>query len=211
MKLSSFLLPTETTIYRTLLEINPTLLQNNPTDMNQNPCDMIKMASKEETFALINATDWNSKKKANVRYLWKEKHDPQSIQRCPAKGDRKAACRKSGTTTPNRMPSTYNLFVKEWMKSRPSDKSVQEWMKEIGKKWRAHNDLKAIGQKAMDAPPKVSVSEQITALGLEIHHLTEKFHTLLTAVKKKMDNDPPRVHVDGDGGDNSFWPSLKFW
>jgi hypothetical protein len=107
------------------------------------------------------------------------------------------------------MPSTYNLFVKEWMKSRPSDKSVQEWMKEIGKKWRAHNDLKAIGQKAMDAPPKVSVYAQITALGLEIHHLTEKFHTLLTAVEKK-DNDPSRVHVGGDG-ENSLWPSFRFW
>jgi hypothetical protein len=62
--------------------------------MNQenqiHPCDITKITDKDEAFSLINAQiDWDSRKKAAVRYQWKQKHDAESIQRCPAKGERK--------------------------------------------------------------------------------------------------------------------------
>jgi hypothetical protein len=40
-------------------------------------------------------------------------------------------------TKPKRQPSAYNLFMKDFMKTRPANKSAKEWMTEISKKWQA--------------------------------------------------------------------------
>ena len=76
------------------------LIKINQTDMNQqnqiHPCKITKIASKDLAFSLIDAqAEWDSRKKANVKYQWKQKHDPESIQRCSAKGERKEDFRLS--------------------------------------------------------------------------------------------------------------------
>ena len=73
------------------------------------PCDIHKIASKEEAFTLIDAqTEWNSRKKAAIKYQWKQKHDMESIQRCPAKGKR---YRDTLSTFP---PDTTVTTKEEW-------------------------------------------------------------------------------------------------
>jgi hypothetical protein len=49
----------------------------------------------------------------------------------------------------NKRPLTpYNLFMKQWMSKRPTGKPPKEWMKQIGKKWRATKSLSNQGIEA---------------------------------------------------------------
>lgn len=51
---------------------------------------IINMQNKDEAYSLIDQQDeWSAKYKASVRYAWKQKHDSNSIIRCPAKGQHK--------------------------------------------------------------------------------------------------------------------------
>jgi hypothetical protein len=58
--------------------------------------------------------------------------------------------------TPKRKPSSYNLFMKEWMSKKPADKSPTEWMKQIGKKWRAATSLSEIARQTRSRTSVVS-------------------------------------------------------
>jgi len=55
--------------------------------------DIIKIADKEQAYSLIDEQEWDSRKKAAARYAWKQKHDPDTIERCPAKGERSGAAK----------------------------------------------------------------------------------------------------------------------
>ena len=49
---------------------------------------------------------------------------------------------------PKRELTSYNLFTKEWMSKRPANKPPTEWMKQVGKKWRATKSLVEMGKQA---------------------------------------------------------------
>jgi len=49
---------------------------------------------------------------------------------------------------PKRELTSYNLFTKEWMSKRPANKPPTEWMKQVGKKWRATKSLMEMGRQA---------------------------------------------------------------
>jgi len=67
-------------------------------------------------------------------------------------------------TKAKRQPSAYNVFTKDLMKTRPSDKPAKEWMVEIGKKWKAqkasmdthtHADGTVMTEKKMSKTSKI--------------------------------------------------------
>jgi len=50
---------------------------------------LLSHPNKNDVWTLIEKEEhWTSRKKAQVRFLWKKKNDPHSIQTCPAKGRR---------------------------------------------------------------------------------------------------------------------------
>jgi hypothetical protein len=49
--------------------------------------DIKRMSDKEVAFARIERQqNWSPKKKASVKFAWREEHEPEQIRRCPAKG-----------------------------------------------------------------------------------------------------------------------------
>lgn len=52
------------------------------------PVEIAAVVDKEAAWALLEEQPWSSRKKAQVRLQWKQRNDPSSIKKCPAKGRR---------------------------------------------------------------------------------------------------------------------------
>jgi hypothetical protein len=129
--------------------------------------DIKAITIKEEAFALIDQQgEWDSRKKAAVRYAWRQKHEPTEIERCPAKGER-------ATNKTKKIDRTIDCFATKEERLKKCEE-VHENLKKQKK------DLATRIQKMVEAHNKIKE---------EMNEVKEKYQKILDETTPKEEEE----------------------